>query len=652
MIKLKSILLGKPLDPLNAGIRSHILLIAFFAWIGLGSDGLSSANYGPEMAFKTLGISYHYLAVYIALMMTVTIFIIALSYNQVVELFPNGGGGYKVANRLLHPYAGVVSGLALIIDYILTIAISVSAASDAIFSLLPGTLPIFNLLVKIFLLILLTWLNLRGMKESIKILTPVFLGFVVVHIALLAYGMTAHASDWHTVYAHTVSESKSYVAHSGIFALLFLLFKAYSMGAGTYTGLEAVSNNVNILAEPRVRTGKYTMFYMAISLSVVAGGITLCYLLWTVTPVAGQTYNAILFHKILGNSWFGYAALVVTLLLEAGILLVGANTGFLGGPAVLSNMAVDEWVPSLFSNISSRLIRQNAVLFFGIGSIFIVALLDGHVDALVILYSTSVFLTFSITLFALTRHWWKTRKQHKNWLYRCSISLLGFVVCALILCITIVEKISHGSWVTLLAICLLSYLCLRVKRYYARIRRHINKYADSLKKHLVSKKFSTIDYTPEFTDKGYVGVVLLSEHLGLDIHTTLSAVRMFPEGLKNFVFLKVGTIDNSNLSQEDSLHELQSSIEKEKDLLTAWAIENDLNMKFYSKVSVDTLQSYKELIQKVLDEEKNCLFFGGRVIARKQGVISKVLDFPLVLNLQNMLNSVGQNLIIIPMTIF
>jgi amino acid transporter len=238
------------------------------------------------MAFQTIGIHYHYLAVYIAIMMAVTIFIIALSYNQVIELFPNGGGGYKVANKLLHPYAGVVSGIALIIDYILTIAISASAASDALFSLIPGTYPIVNLCVKMIFIILLTWLNLRGMKESIKILTPIFIGFVVVHLALLIYGMTAHASDWHTVYTHTVSELKNYISHSGVFALLFLLFKAYSMGAGTYTGLEAVSNNVNILAEPRVKTGRYTMFYMAISLSVVAGGITLCYLLWTVTPHA------------------------------------------------------------------------------------------------------------------------------------------------------------------------------------------------------------------------------------------------------------------------------------------------------------------------------------------------------------------------------
>ena len=652
MKKLKTLLLGKPLDPLNVNTRSSILLIAFFAWIGLGSDGLSSANYGPQMAFKALGGGHTYLALYIAVMMAITVFIIALSYNQVIELFPNGGGGYKVANRLLHPYAGVVSGIALIIDYILTIAISVSAASDALFSLLPYWLHGANLYFKLLLLILLTWLNLRGMKESIRILTPIFIGFVLTHLILLGYGVITHSSNYHEVYTHTVSESKGMIHHSGIFALLFLIFKAYSMGAGTYTGLEAVSNNVNILAEPRVKTGKYTMLYMALSLSVMAGGITLCYLLWHVTPVTGQTYNAILFHKMLGHSWLGYIAWIITLLLEAGILLLGANTGFLGGPAVLSNMAVDKWLPGLFSSLSSRLVRQNAVLFFGAGSILIVALLDGHVEDLVILYSTSVFLTFSITLFALMRHWFQKRKTEKSWFRKCFIAFLGCFVCVIILCITVIEKISGGSWLTLVIIFIFVYACLRIKRYYTKIRRVMNKYDTTLSRHLVTTELSALPTAREFSNSGYTGVVILDEYRGLGIHTVLNALKMFPENLQNFIFLKVGMIDNSNISQTNSLEKLQQVIKEEEKFFTTWAIENNLNTKFYSKISVNALQSYKELIDKIVNEEKNCLFFGGRIIARKQGLISRILDFPLVLNLQNQLNSIGYNLIIMPMKIF
>ena len=652
MKKLKTLLLGKPLDPLSVNTRSGILLIAFFAWIGLGSDGLSSANYGPEMAFRALGTTHSYLALYIAIMMAATVFIIALSYNQVIELFPNGGGGYKVANRLLHPYAGVISGIALIIDYILTIAISISAASDALFSLLPAWLQGANLYFKLALVIVLTWLNLRGMKESIKVLTPIFVGFVLTHIALLTYGVIAHSNEYHSVYTHTITESKSMLQSSGWFTLLFLIFKAYSMGAGTYTGLEAVSNNVNILAEPRVRTGKYTMLYMALSLSIVAGGITLCYLLWQVTPVKGQTFNAILFYKMLGNSWVGYIVWVITLFLEAGILLLGANTGFLGGPAVLSNMAVDKWLPGLFSSLSSRLVRQNAILFFGAGSLLIVALLDGHVDRLVILYSTSVFLTFSITLFALMRHWWQKRDNEKSWLRKCIIAFFGCFICVFILCVTVIEKLSSGSWLTLLIIFIFVYICLRIKRYYSKIRRIMNKYDAALSKHLVKAKLSALPTASEFSNSGYTGVIILDEFRGLGIHTVLNALKMFPENLENFVFLRVGTIDNSNLNKQHSLESLQKSIDEEEKFFTTWAIENGLNTKFYSKISVNVLQSYKELIDKVVAEEQNCLFFAGRIIARKVGLVSRILDFPLVLNLQNQLNSIGYNLIIMPMKIF
>ena len=135
----KNIILGKPLNALNPSIKEHIALIAIIAWVGLGADGLSSSSYGPEQAFLALGSSTS-IAIYLAFATAITVFIIALSYNQVIELFPNGGGGYKVATHLLGPRIGVISGSALIIDYILTIAVSTASGVDALFSLLP---PVF-----------------------------------------------------------------------------------------------------------------------------------------------------------------------------------------------------------------------------------------------------------------------------------------------------------------------------------------------------------------------------------------------------------------------------------------------------------------------------------------------------------------------------
>jgi len=272
--KLKEAVIGKPHDPLNPETRHHLALVAFLAWIGLGADGLSSSCYGPEEAFLALG-QYTHFGLYLAAATFLTVFVIALAYNQVIELFPTGGGGYKVATQLLGPRAGLVSGSALLVDYVLTIAISIASGVDALFSLLPPNAQSFKLTAEIALIIVLIVLNLRGMKESIKILLPIFLGFFFTHVFLILYGVIAHFEGLPHLIPDTISETQQLTGQMGWAFAVALFLRAYSLGGGTYTGLEAVSNNVNMLSEPRVRTGKYTMLYMAGSLSFTAGGIIL-----------------------------------------------------------------------------------------------------------------------------------------------------------------------------------------------------------------------------------------------------------------------------------------------------------------------------------------------------------------------------------------
>src|SRR5205809_1756461 len=172
--KITEIIFGAPLDPLSKETRRHVVLVAFLAWIGLGADGLLSSCYGPEEAFLALG-EHRQLGLYPAIATGVTVFIIAVAYNQVIELFPSGGGGYKVATNLLGPHAGLVSGAALIVDYVLTVAISIASGADALFSLLPLSTHTFKIAFEFIGLIALIVLNLRGMKEAIKFLLPIFL---------------------------------------------------------------------------------------------------------------------------------------------------------------------------------------------------------------------------------------------------------------------------------------------------------------------------------------------------------------------------------------------------------------------------------------------------------------------------------------------
>src|SRR5262245_3877895 len=219
---LRRKLFGRPLDPLDAKTRRHIALAAFFAWVGLGADGISSSCYGPEEAFRALGENTH-LGLYLALATAATVFVIALAYNQVIELFPTGGGGYRVATRLIGPYAGLTSGAALILDYVLTISISIASGVDAFFSLLPLDWQPYKLATEVALIVVLVLLNLRGMKEVIAVLLPIFLGFVLTHAYLIVYGILAQATVLQTLVPEVgqlTSNLTTQLGWTGVAALL------------------------------------------------------------------------------------------------------------------------------------------------------------------------------------------------------------------------------------------------------------------------------------------------------------------------------------------------------------------------------------------------------------------------------------------------
>ena len=220
-----------------------------------------------------------YLAVFLVAMTAGTVFVISYAYSLLIEHFPGGGGGYLVATKLLGPRVGVVSGCALIVDYVLTITVSVATGCDAVFSFLPAAWESRKLAVEVFVLVLLVVLNLRGVKESVTFLLPIFLVFVATHALMIGYGLFTHASALPAVLQGAAAEGRRTASALGLLPTLFILLRAYSLGGGTYTGIEAVSNGVQILREPRVANAKKTMLYMALSLAFTAGGILFCYLL-------------------------------------------------------------------------------------------------------------------------------------------------------------------------------------------------------------------------------------------------------------------------------------------------------------------------------------------------------------------------------------
>jgi len=231
-----------------------------------------------------------YLAIFLALATALTVSVIAYTYSKIIEHFPHGGGGYIVATHTIGKGAGVISGAALLVDYMLTITVSLASSGDALFSFLPPSVHSYKLPFVAFLVVGLVVINIRGVKESVIVLAPIFLVFVATHILLIGSGLITHASNISPV-AHRFHQSFNQdIASIGYVGILALFLRAFSMGAGTYTGIEAVSNGMQILREPRVQTGKRTMLYMAVSLTLTAAGLLCCYALLTSNPfLAGRS---------------------------------------------------------------------------------------------------------------------------------------------------------------------------------------------------------------------------------------------------------------------------------------------------------------------------------------------------------------------------
>src|SRR2546423_1066015 len=295
----RTVLFGPPKDIRDPRVFHHVSLIAFLAWVGLGADGLSSSCYGPEEAFLALG-EHAYLALFLAVLTALTVFVISASYSQIIELFPSGGGGYLVASHLLGPHVGLVSGCALLVDYVLTI--SISSGSDALFSFLPVAWQHWKLWTSTAAIVFLIVLNLRGVRESVLTMVPIFIAFVVTHALMIVYSLVVNAGHLPQVVTATATETQRSVSQLGLFATIIIMLRAFSLGGGTFTGIEAVSNGLQILRAPKVQTGKRTIRYMSASLAFTASGLLVSYLLASVHEESGRTLNATLFYS-LTDAW-------------------------------------------------------------------------------------------------------------------------------------------------------------------------------------------------------------------------------------------------------------------------------------------------------------------------------------------------------------
>jgi amino acid transporter len=641
--RAKRIVFGPARDLNDRGIFHKLSVIAFFAWVGLGADGLSSSSYGPEEAFRALG-EHTYLAIPIALMTAVTILIISTCYSRIIERFPHGGGGYIVATSLLGEKAGVLSGSALLVDYVLTITVSIAAAGDAIFSFLPPEWQGMKLGVEIFLIIVLTALNIRGVKESIMVLLPVFLIFLATHIVLIGGGFFVHASELPSMMSGVKNGFDSGLTTLGVGGMIALLLHAYSLGGGTYTGLEAVSNGLPIMREPRVKTGKRTMVYMAVSLALTAGGLCVCYLLWNVHMVEGKTLNAVLADRVAGGLALGSTFVIVTLLSEGLLLVVGAQAGFIDGPRVLASMAGDAWLPRRFATLSDRLTTQNGIILMGITALAALLYTNGKVSHLVVMYSINVFLTFSLSMLGMSRDLIGRRGSGEPWKGQFALFSIGFVFCITILGITVYQKFGEGGWVTLAITTTVVCLCFMIKRHYRTINAKLASLYSSLHDipHITRESPGPVDPSKP------VAAVLVGGYSGLGIHTTLKALRSFPQQFGGVVFISAGVVDSAAIQGPETLDLLKIRIQIE--LAKYVEMLEGQGMPAVSRMAIgtDVVAELERLCLEVATEFPNATFFAGQLVFQRERWYQSILHNETAFALQRRLQLAEKTLIILP----
>lgn len=655
--RAKTLLIGKPRDLQDHSVYEHLSLIAFLAWVGLGADGLSSSCYGPSEAFHALH-GHSFLSVFLALATVGTVFIISACYSHIIEEFPSGGGGYLVASKLLGKRAGLLSGCALMVDYVLTITVSIAAAGEALFgffgsdwTLMGFEPPQVKLMAEAGFIFLLVVLNLRGVKESVMALLPVFLLFLVTHAIMIAGSLFMDIGATGDVVTKVADEVRSSIADPaiGLWGMLALLLHAYSLGAGTYTGIEAVSNSMSVMREPRVATGKKTMTYMSISLSLTAGGLMLAYLLLGIEGTTEKTMNHMLTETFMsklgwGENWFGKSFVLATMISEGALLIVAAQAGFIGGPRALANMARDSWVPHWFANMSERLATHNGIVLLGVSALAALLATGGNVSQLVIMYSINVFITFALSMIGMCAFWWQRRATDPIWKKRFALFAFGSLICSLILVVTVWVKFIEGGWMTLLVTGACYGICELIARYYGKVSKRL-RFLDSVLTDLpMSGKPNYREPDPDLP----TAAVMVGGFGGLGIHTIYHALSTWHGYYKNLVFVSVGVIDSGNFKGASTLEELQQHTENSLNQYVELAQKLGLQSTAFMSIGTDAVDELEHLCREVKQQFPNVVFFAGQLVFQREQWYQRLLHNRTAYSIERRLHWAGLPIMILP----
>jgi amino acid transporter len=453
----RRVLLG---PPLAGSAVAHERMRKLVGLAILSSDALSSVAYGPEAMLAVLALAGSGalgLSLPIALAIVVLMIAVGVSYRQLIRAYPHGGGSYIVALENLGEPPALIAAAGLLIDYVLTVAVSISAGVAAITSAVPSLAREAVPLGLIVIMLLLAG-NLRGVREAGAIFSAPTYAFVVAMFALIAVGLVDAAG-------HGFTPAPAVGIRPVEAATVLLVLRAFSSGATAMTGIEAISNTVPAFREPVVQNARTVLTAMVCLLVAMFAGLVALMHLDGIVPHAGQTALSQLAHRSFGSGiLYAYVQIATAL-----VLLLAANTAFNGFPRLLSFMARNGHAPRRFLRLGDRLAFSNGMIALAAGAALLFAGFAGRTDALIPLYAVGVFAAFTCSQAGMVVHWWRRRERH--WRKGMLINAIGAALSAIVFVIAAVTKFSQGAWVALLLIALLATLAWRIRRNYDAVHR-------------------------------------------------------------------------------------------------------------------------------------------------------------------------------------
>ncbi len=389
------------------------------------------------------------------------------------------------------------------------------------------------------------------------------------------------------------------------------------------------------------------MLYMGISLAATASGLLLAYLLWQLQPAPGKTMNAVLVERITQGLPFGSVFVVATLFSEAMLLVVAAQAGFLDGPRVLSNMAVDSWVPHRFAALSERLTTQNGILLMGGAALLALFYTGGEVQHLVVMYAINVFVTFSLSMSAMLRYWQQHRRRPRAF---SNLVLFAFtlLLCLGILVVTLYEKFLQGGWVTVAVTCLVIVLCLSIQRHYRRAAERVDQLYRELGDLAVPGRGESVQ-SPD--PRLPIAAVLVESFGGVGVHTVLNVFRTFPNHFKGVVFLSVGVIDSGEFKGEPAVEHLRVRTEAMLARYVRLAAELKLPATAKMKIGTEVVSTAEALCLEAAREFPRATFFAGKLIFQRPRWWHRLLHNETAAAIQERLQWAGKTMVTLPIRV-